>query len=318
MLRGVAGSEIGTGWTASMDNFRIPSDLVSQIGTVPTNQPELFSEAANTDPYHAHLLPAITDALAVCDLYAKVDSSLSLDTMIEILKASTYDMPDSLESAVRAIGDILALNLLPPIEHDMYEYRDRLYQDCDKIIDVLPETSDCNIKAFITLGINNDYRPYSPSVIKSLAQSDIAYRYALVNGNVFALMGADYSQFDENGELDIYTSETPNGQLSDLYLTDRSEVLSNWITANINDSTDTGSDIKFVDLTKNVTLNEPSIGNPSEKIVFGTDGSDVIEGSTSLLSGDNVDDHLYGSSLKAFSPHRAVFPRRAGLRSLAA
>ncbi len=61
----------------------------------------------------------------------------------------------------------------------------------------------------------------SQSDIEAQARSDIAYRYALVNLNPFAVVGADYTNFNQEGELDIYNSATGVGQLSDNYLTYR-------------------------------------------------------------------------------------------------
>ncbi len=53
-----------------------------------------------------------------------------------------------------------------------------------------------------------------PYTIESLARSDIAYRYALVHLNPFAVLGADYRQFNQNGELELYDLATGQGQLT--------------------------------------------------------------------------------------------------------
>jgi len=115
-----------------------------------------------------------------------------------------------------------------------------------------------------------------------------------VNGNPFAVIGADYSQFNTNGELDIFDAATGKGQLTNFYLADRSEFLANLLYANAKDTTDSGTNVQYVDMTRNITLNEPLVGNPSKKMVFGTNKADSINGTGSLFSGDNVVDRLYG------------------------
>jgi len=50
----------------------------------------------------------------------------------------------------------------------------------------------------------------------------LAYRYALVNGNPFAVLGADYSPHNPSGALDLYVPATGAGNLTGQYLKDRS------------------------------------------------------------------------------------------------
>lgn len=121
------------------------------------------------------------------------------------------------------------------------------------------------------------------------AFGDIAYRYALVNGNAFAVIGADYSSFNQNGELDIYNSNTGEGQLSGDYLTDRSAYISALLGENIADATlGSGTDVRYFDALNGTMMESISPGVPSRYAAFGSDQAD------SNLTGTDYVDHLYG------------------------
>jgi Ca2+-binding RTX toxin-like protein len=139
--------------------------------------------------------------------------------------------------------------------------------------------------------------PLSPSAIESHARTDIAYSYALVNLNPFVVLGADYSSFNQNGELDLYDPATGNG-LTNMYLADRAEMLANLIYGNINDTTSTGTDVQYVDLPSNLTLNKPLLLAPERTIIFGGENGEVLEGTKHWASGDNYNDRLYGGGGK--------------------
>jgi hypothetical protein len=62
----------------------------------------------------------------------------------------------------------------------------------------------------------------STSDLESRANTNIAYRYALANLNPFAVIGANYDSFNQDGKLDLVGSQ---GQLSEKWLTNREEVI---------------------------------------------------------------------------------------------
>jgi Ca2+-binding RTX toxin-like protein len=72
------------------------------------------------------------------------------------------------------------------------------------------------------------------------------------------------------------------------------EILANPIYANANDTTDSGSDVHYVDLAKDISLNELLFTAPSKKISFGSEDHDVRKGTDPLLGNDDVTDRLYG------------------------
>jgi len=100
-------SQVGTGWnTGAITNFRVQGDAASLIGNVPGGQSKLFSENIDTGPINSHSIKAITDSLAVYDLFAKVDANLSIAKITGILTASSNVAANSLESAVSSLGEL--------------------------------------------------------------------------------------------------------------------------------------------------------------------------------------------------------------------
>ena len=65
----------------------------------------------------------------------------------------------------------------------------------------------------------------SAEALAAAAKDSLAVRYALEELNPFVVLGVDYSQHNQNGELDLYDANTaPNG-MSEQYLTDRASFL---------------------------------------------------------------------------------------------
>ncbi len=144
--------------------------------------------------------------------------------------------------------------------------------------------------------------------IADLAKTNIAYRYALENLIPLVIDDASlYDKFNENGELD----ENNNDLIGDYYFLDRAEFLVNILQENLNN---TGTGIYDPSAPHNYYKD---LGNGREQYftfendqnfklseynqrIFGTDGEDEI------ITSDGSD-HLYESSPKSFSPHRAVF-----------
>ncbi|MDY0399060.1 MAG: calcium-binding protein, partial [Desulfuromonas thiophila] len=124
------------------------------------------------------------------------------------------------------------------------------------------------------------------------------YRYALVNLNPFAVVGANdlYDSFNLNGELDIFDPVTGDGQLSAMYLADRAEMLVNLIYCNIHDTTDAGGDgspVLYTDIRAGAENLSISAGNrqlllDQARYTFGSNESDP------LIPGTSNNDHLFG------------------------
>ena len=300
----------GDSWALhKITNTRIEGDVVSLIGDLPgaSDQLQLFSESINEGPIDAHDMKAIADALAVYDLIAQIDSNLTLDSITGILKASSNIGAYSLESVVSSLGGLLVTDFNKRTGSEYNADRDQLYQDIKDITATISKLPNQTIKSFCTVDAEGNYVPLSASEINILAQNNIAYRYALMNLNPFALIAADYSKFNKNGELDLYTSSTPDGQLSEKYLRDRANFLVQLLYENIND---TGSKNPYDPMNIDVYPNLPAYyhadlatGNQSlnavysdleakkdnyQQFIFGSNEGD------SDIAGGSKDDHLYG------------------------
>ena len=123
--------------------------------------------------------------------------------------------------------------------------------------------------------------------------SGIAYRYALSELNVFVLVGADYSSFNADGELDLYDDATGRGTFTADYLADRPELLAAMVRMNVGDivpdasgtTVVPGLDSTFVDGDAGLRLTGTTA--PAGLVLFGGDANGT-------LTGTDGDDRLYG------------------------
>ncbi|SEA82077.1 Ca2+-binding protein, RTX toxin-related [Desulfuromusa kysingii] len=297
-------SDILTAWDVdnvdNISNLSLEGDIVSAVGTVPGETQTVTGE--DTDPFGAHSIQGTTDTLAVYNLFSQVDPSLSIDEVTAILKTSAYEADHTLESAVTALGELFVTDFTPRTGSEYDTERDDLYTDIDAISSVLENTSGLSIDVFSSTDTEGSVTPFFPYDIESNARTDIAYRYALVNLNPFAVVGANYSDFNQNRELDIYDPATGQGQLSNMYLTYRAEMLYFLIEKNIHDGYNE-SIIHFVDMGsgEEVVHADPIIV-PQKKVVFGSNQGEVLEGQKASemhpYIGDNFNDALFGGGGK--------------------
>ncbi len=260
------------GWdTTNMTHLDVQGDLVHIIGTTPGSSQNLFSEYTNKNPISAHDKSAITDSLAVYNLLATLDPGLTLADITGILKASSNVAENSLESAVSALGKLFNVSSASKVGST----RNELYVALDAI------RSSVNVcYGIVALDVMD------AATLATSAKGDIAYRYALVSGNPFVVSGADYSNFNQNGELDAYDLATGRGQLTDQYLIDRSGYLIARLRYNSSDGmVSTLQNIRYHDVETHTTLNP--INAELSRVTFGGASSD-------FFSGANGDDSLYG------------------------
>ena len=208
--------QIDNSWTASMTNFRIPGDIVSKIGTVPNEAFELFSEDANTDPYSAHLMPAITDSLAVYDLFIRLDSRLvspDVTAVLSILTPLFYTTKrgrnrlETNENIVNALGDIFVDGFTHIKSVQGQVNRNDLYSAIAQIRDNIADKTEDNTLLLDSLVGKTQDELFNAS--KEPDEAGLAYRYALVNCVPFVITGDDtlYNKVNEHGELNIYNPD---------------------------------------------------------------------------------------------------------------
>ena len=181
---------------------------------------------------------------------------------------------------------------------------------------ILPSLS-FNEKAqtlFTNLGASDKlslrFETISNSVVDFTSASDsakaLAYRYALVNLNSFAIIGNEnlYDQHNTNHELDLFNTETGEGTLTNHYLQDRALLLSAVIQQNIDDAEHpnkiNGQAIRFYDQGSPVGHRQIFAGANNS----GQGGANTTEADKTIYFGDdnsntqnirsNKTDHIYG------------------------
>jgi len=184
---GIGGPEF-----ASMNN-----SVLQQVGAYDG----IFIESASPLPpiYGGHSASQMTDSLAVYNLFAKVAPALGTDpnplrTITSILKASSNVAANSLESAVSSLGELFVGTGFTQRTGSEYNTdRNLLYTDLQSITATLPPPllSALSIKSFVTTLDNGTDIILSGSSLADSASAatpeGMAYRYALVEGNPFAV-----------------------------------------------------------------------------------------------------------------------------------
>lgn len=193
-------------------NVRASSGLSVIAGLGAQLAPPIFVE---TEPGNSvldnHKIWRLTDGLAVAGLLARLDPALRDDQIRTIVRAGEFAKTLRLERAVNSVAQILGT------PEALAENRDSLFEAIAQIEARVPEGAPSPYQVKVLAGL-------SASSIRSEAQSNIAYRYALDRLNAFALLGADYAQFASQ------LAET-----GERYLGDRAEMLASWLKMNGND-----------------------------------------------------------------------------------
>ncbi len=255
-----------------------------------------------------HSITNATDALALYALLGQVSPDLSLDSFNKIMRGASNETKGGYEATLDILRRIF---LGPDIQSTRRSFsndllaRDELYRNIDELKN----------SAGFTSFVGASGRPYSVVPLvgalnpAGLALDDtdgLAYRYALKQLDSFALVGPDYAQYNQSGELDLYDSTTGEGTVTKEWLQDRAQFLTWKNHKNLNDITDDVSILRkdnavatylFTDKTlKDAHGHDYSIrvvgGNPLQQIdpirvSFASDQGDALQGG-------NHADHLYG------------------------
>jgi len=221
-----------------------------------------------------HSVQALTDALAIYDVFSQVDSTLTVETIGTIIKASSNSNDNQLESSLAALGNVFGKTY--PVTETT---REALYQNIYDLQATI--TSGQSIDVLGTTAADGIFTPFSATKIADLARGNVAYRYALTEGNAFAVLGASYSN-----QLNDLTDE---------YLADRAAYVHELMKANVWDSNSSGLSTQFDDFSTGTTLNEIGPFSPAaHKVIFGTDGNEDYGLDVTPLAGTNNADRIYG------------------------
>lgn len=222
-----------------------------------------------------HYMVNLVDALALYNLFATIDPSLSTEVVSTIIKAIPANKDLILEKTLAAVGAIYSKKF-PTTETK----RENFYANLYNLESSLPGQATITSLADI-----------SCISIQTSVQSDPAYLYALLKLNPFAITGIDYSLHNVDGYLEIEN-------YSEKFIEDRSQFLFHLTHPEAPSSSD--RHLNFLNLDNDTNPNNDitaqsydvdnmvNIKGPST-YVFGTDeGEDVVGGNWFS------DDHLYG------------------------
>jgi len=201
---------------------------------------------------HNHSIVNLTDALAVYNLLATVDSNISISSATGILEAASNIAEESLEETVNVIGDLLSAGVKVNIGN-----RDELYTRIQAIEDDLTNSPfTLTINSLVVMN-GEDLTPIDTATLISNAQNNIAYRYALQELNPFVIEGITSIETDQ-----LYVPHNNNFVLdlenfSDEYLADRADFLALKIDLGLADRTSKiGADnITYSDSLLDETIN---------------------------------------------------------------
>ncbi|NHZ80008.1 hypothetical protein F2P44_12075 [Massilia sp. CCM 8695] len=232
-------------------------------------------------PVSNHSLDLLNQSLAVAELLERMDPALTLVDARKILDAASHKPLESLEKVVDSLRTILAGAEVAPTPPDLVYANTAVMQTA---INEVRTKLNGSLKLVNLVGLSSEAIAARANVPGSSGEA-IAIRYALREMLPFAVVGANYAPFNNDGELDVFNEETGNGQLTENYLKDRAAMLVAVLADNKTDGADTpAGDRLFLDLKTDRRLTPSSLNH---KTIFGAAAGDAPGYSEG-------DDHLYG------------------------
>ncbi|RLJ69168.1 hypothetical protein, partial [Sulfurisoma sediminicola] len=151
--------------------------------------------------FRSHSSSQMTDSLAIYNLLATLDANLNgagasgLYRITPLLEASANVADRTLENMVNALGNLFKAGTT--ITSAQTDQREALYARIKAIQDNQLFTQSAGLVSV------RDLTQFSSTQIASIAQNNLAYRYALRELNPFAILGADYTAHNADGALDL-------------------------------------------------------------------------------------------------------------------
>lgn len=260
---------------------------------------------------NAHSLTLLVDSLALMDVFHTIDPQRTQAELEAIFKASSDatartvvsspDTPnaaegDTLEKSLDALRKLfLGPTLTPPTlpvdsrggGFGNLANRNEFYNGIAAVHAMLAGQT-----YQITSLVNMPIETIKGNAVLPGA-TGLAYRYALKELNPFVVMGANYSQFYNPGDLDLYDPITGNGLITLEYLKDRATFLTNKLSINtsafpsVRDAAISGSSFTYYrDSQSQYEIGSSAVSMP--QMIFGNATDEMIDGS--LIWGDR----LYG------------------------
>ena len=314
----IIGPELGLdSFSAAQNNFyaengiNVATNTWDPVGFQQYGQRISLYQEYLLGPINNHSMYKLTDLLALADALAQLDPTfnelvqrngkLELAKLNDVIRAGSAQMSASYETVLDAlrklllgaqatptpVGDAGGGDDLQPVSRQTYH---------ENLSQLLQEQAFKDLAGKATFVSLVDQSAASLAAAASNPNA-LATRYALRELNSFAMLGADYGQHNQNGELDLYNPSTGLGSMSEQYLTDRSAMLTGVIRARMSD-TGSGNALTvdpmasettfYKDMASDITLRQGQAVLDCSRIVFGSViGNDVIAGGSQA-------DHLYG------------------------
>jgi Ca2+-binding RTX toxin-like protein len=255
---------------------------------------------------NSHSITLLVDSLALHELFQTVDPNLTQAQMENIFKASSAATAglvgqthvaegDTLELALDALRKVFLGNQVPPTDFNDnaggfgdLSFRNQFYTHLQEVKTVL------NGQTYQIVSLVNT--PVETLKGHALLPTAIgtAYRYALKELNPFVVLGADYTQFHNPGDLDLYDPTTGNGSITLEYLKDRATFLEKKIEVNRSAFPSVSGSLSLTYYKDNASGYEIGLPDaPLPQMIFGNATDETIDGSViwgdRLYGGDGAD-----------------------------
>ncbi len=280
----------------------------TQIGK---RQP-IFNEK-DSNPINNHSMYKVTDALALGYTLSLLDKNLTLEKINQLFNLSSNKSEASLENVLDFVRSIIIgkdakLTTVGDVDKNAAS-REEYHKN---IVELRGR-----IESLVENGQKFEFLKLNLEIAKTDSAEGMAMRYALKELSPFALVGFDYSKFNADGTLGLYSAVNPNG-MTDQYLEARFKMAGVWERFAAKDidyeplesrGEDNG---RYLDLQKDMKLevadymnkvsykftlfgnteNNNLIGGLNEDRLFGSNGDDVLDGraGSDYLEGGNGDD----------------------------
>ncbi len=261
----------------------VGKEMTAGVGVSVGTPTPIFVEAQTLDVMN-HSVILLVDSLAVSHTLWLLDPKLTQEVINSYLEMGAIKPEESLERIVNAIGNLLNVGSSVSIDN-----REALHARIALISDELlvqPHVANPQLKP--------EYQGLSIVNINTISnavggdsQEGLAYRYALVNLNPFAVTGSD-SLYSKHSDLAVEN-------FSEQYLQDRVQLLT---YLNIQRTTDNSATLIGAELSTYQDIDSDTLvhvagtshaASISKQYLFGSSEADT-------LSGLDNDDHLYGGA----------------------
>jgi len=289
-----------------------PSQDVDIVSGAITGAQIFSPEILVSTERNSHQVQPFMDSLALQSLFYRMDSTLTTTDMSALFHAASQNIPDVMEVLLESLHEAVRGTAVDLIDVDVtyddpvngllgigtgnIKGRRDFYQKLINVEVAIKSSPNLSLEAFVAPSANGGVTVASPYLLEVGARADgakgLAYRYALVKGNPFAVIGANYSNFE--AEISLYNPSTGEGQLTDSYLKDRAKYLSELLIANVEDDNDGVSATHFVDLETGRSLDESFIRGDQNMVMFGRNTSDSYGLDVTPLAGRDGNDRIYG------------------------